>query len=329
MEYRVSDVPVRYYRRWIGDHVQFSPSLLWRVYCECKSYDIVHIHSWWNTVSVFSAMICAIRGMRPIISLRGTLSDHSFKHGMTASKAIFHHTLGKRLLRRSVVHVTSAKEAGEAARVIPNGELEILPNIIYMPVAGHKQLRTDEPLRLISVGRLHPVKNLELLFRSLASLNGTMQYQLDIIGSGERAYVESLKRQVPPGAVVNWLGEIDGAEKFRRMHEADVLILLSHTENFGNVVMEALSQGTAVILSENVGAGSYVNTHGLGWVIPPSPEALEKRLKWVCGHREALAEIAQTAPDIVAHDFSPDSLTQRYVALYRRVMRPGTCDVHA
>ena len=50
------------------------------------------------------------------------------------------------------------------------------------------------------------------------------------------------------------------------MQQHDLMVLPSHDENFGNVVIESLSVGTAVLISKNVGLADYVTENNLGWV---------------------------------------------------------------
>src|SRR3569833_3381732 len=63
---------------------------------------------------------------------------------------------------------------------------------------------------------------------------------------------------------ITWAG-FRGDEKFSMLHEHDLLVLPSHDENFGNVVIESLSQGTAVLISPFVGLRDYVAKNNFGW----------------------------------------------------------------
>src|SRR3954466_11833550 len=74
----VDGVWVTYFKRITKDHTHFSPALLLALWQRVKQYNIVHIHAWWNTVSVLSGLIAVLRGVPVIVSPRGTLSNYSF-----------------------------------------------------------------------------------------------------------------------------------------------------------------------------------------------------------------------------------------------------------
>ncbi|TKB98612.1 glycosyltransferase [Pedobacter cryophilus] len=107
----VEGVPVRYFKRWTKDHSHFSPALLFWLWKNAKSYEVIHIHSWWNLVSMGSVVICLLRGIKPIVSPRGMLGDYTFSKG----KRVFHQLLGIRLLSACHFHATTLMEAKEIA----------------------------------------------------------------------------------------------------------------------------------------------------------------------------------------------------------------------
>ena len=77
----IEGIDVRYFKRWTKDHSHFSPSLLWHLWKTARTFDVIHIHSWWNLVSMGSVLICIIKGIKPIISPRGMLGDYTLCKG--------------------------------------------------------------------------------------------------------------------------------------------------------------------------------------------------------------------------------------------------------
>ena len=67
-EYSVEGVQVIYFKRFFRDNIYISPALWKRLYFECKNYDVIHIHSWWNILVLTAALICKIRKVKTIIS---------------------------------------------------------------------------------------------------------------------------------------------------------------------------------------------------------------------------------------------------------------------
>lgn len=319
-EYNLDGVQVRYYRRWTKDHSHFSPGLFATLFRECARYDIIHIHSWWNLVSMISLMLCLMRGVRPVLTLRGTLSGHTFSHNHSRVKQLFHSFFGRKLLSRALIHVTSQKEANETKLVVPEAKLVVIPNLLQLPILDISPSTTSHgKLNLLFLGRIHPVKNLELLLESLLITGNEFPYSLDIVGSGEKEYVELLKLKYAGLTDIHWVGEKQGEEKIQHIDKADILVLLSHTENFGNVILEALSRGTAVIVSEFVGLSDYVQMNKLGWVISSEVTELTSILSLVANQREGILDIRKRAPQLIERDFGRKAILESYMNMYNHI----------
>lgn len=113
----IDGVAVRYFKRWTKDHSHFSPALLWWFWKKAKKYDVIHIHSWWNLVSMGAVLICILKGIRPLVSPRGMLGDYTF----TSGKKLFHRYIGKHLLRKCNFHATTLMEAQEIRGMVSYG----------------------------------------------------------------------------------------------------------------------------------------------------------------------------------------------------------------
>src|SRR5690606_2561109 len=68
--YTVDGVEVFYFNRQTKDLSHFSLGLLLHLWKQGKHYQIIHIHSWWNFVALFSVCICKIRGFKFMLSPR-------------------------------------------------------------------------------------------------------------------------------------------------------------------------------------------------------------------------------------------------------------------
>jgi len=119
----IEGVPVRYFNRWTKDHSHFSPSLLWYLWKNVKQFEAVHVHAWWNLISMGAVMVCLLKGVKPIISPRGMLGKYTFSKG----KKLFHQIIGRKILSRCTLHATTLMEATEIADALSlkNHKIEI------------------------------------------------------------------------------------------------------------------------------------------------------------------------------------------------------------
>ena len=311
----VDGVEVTYHARWTKDHSQFSPGVLKQLWSDCKRYEVVHIHSWWNISVVLSVLICWLRGVKPILSLRGMLSGFSFDKKHSMPKKIFHRFVGRPLLKTVKLHFTAEAEKNNSPELGADGF--ILPNIVDLANGQVFKKSENEVFALVTLSRLHPVKNLESLFHALTKL--PFEFKLKIVGDGEKTYVDSLKKLAADLQIKNkitWHGSLYGKEKFTCVHDADLFVLPSFTENFANSVIEVLSAGTPVLVSEKAGVAEYVQENKLGWVCGTAAESIAAAINKIQTQKDELNNIRQKAPAIINKDFSPITIAEKYVEAY-------------
>ncbi|CAN1512843.1 RfaG Glycosyltransferase [Burkholderiaceae bacterium] len=135
------------------------------------------------------------------------------------------------------------------------------------------QLRTSwnaEPLDvvLLSVGRLAVEKNLDLLIKSyMHAKNIEPRTKLVVVGDGPLR--ESLQKKCPDAIFV---GKKSGLELAKYYASADIFVFPSLTETFGNVTIEAMASGLAVIAYRHAAAGDLIISGDNGITVDPGDE---------------------------------------------------------
>jgi phosphatidylinositol alpha 1,6-mannosyltransferase len=109
---------------------------------------------------------------------------------------------------------------------------------------------TNEPFVLGFCGRLSIEKNVFLLGRIRTELmeRGIDNFRFLIVGHGKE---ESWLRQHLPNA--DFTGVLRGAELARAYANMDLFVFPSHTDTFGNVVLEALASGVPAVVTPDGG----------------------------------------------------------------------------
>ncbi|MFD0795032.1 XrtY-associated glycosyltransferase XYAG1 [Mucilaginibacter litoreus] len=319
----VDNVAVTYFKRVTKDHTHFSPALLGALNKKIKQFDIVHIHAWWNLVSVLSCYVAIKNKVPVVLSPRGTLSAYSFSNKNTGFKSYIHRFLGKRLLQKCLIHATSVYEASAINRLMANQSTTVIPNLIRLSDEKDQSPErfVNNKLRLLFLSRIEEKKGLDILLRSLEHI--TVPFSLTIAGSGDPEYIEKLKLLIPESQKDNieWAG-FYGDGKFKQLAAHDLLVLPSHDENFGNVVIESLSAGTPVLISNKVGLASYVETNNLGWICEPDIYSISNTIiRIYINEQKKLTEIRGKAPGVIHHEFSGERLVKRYIDLYQSIKR--------
>ncbi|HTE00562.1 MAG TPA: glycosyltransferase, partial [Mucilaginibacter sp.] len=317
----IDGVPVTYFKRLTKDHSHFSPALVRRIWKDVPGFDVVHVHAWWNLVSVFSCWIALIRGVPVVISPRGTLSPYSFINKNNLPKKLIHHLLGKHLLKRCSFHVTSEREKAAIESITHPKRIVTIPNFIELPEkVSNSAPKPSRLLKLIFFSRIEEKKGLDILLNALATV--TAPYHLTIAGDGKPEYIDELKSIAEQNGIspsLSWIG-FQGANKFDLLQQHDLMILPSYDENFGNVVIESLSMGTAVLVSKNVGLADYVAENDLGWVCELDKGDISRAIDAIYNDTEKLTAIRQQAPAKIRNDFNEKALAKKYITMYNQII---------
>jgi glycosyltransferase involved in cell wall biosynthesis len=174
---------------------------------------------------------------------------------------------------------------------------------------------------LLQVGRLHPEKGYEHLFRAVAELHRQTPGRFRLLVAGEgpfRAEFERQVRELGLTNVVEFLG-------FRRdspdlIAAADVLVLASVAEAFGLVLTEALYLGTPVVAARVGGVPEIVTHEGDGLLVPPAdPPALAAALRRLSDDEALRGRLAGAGRARVVRDFSFERMMRAYEALYAQL----------
>ncbi|MCX2431369.1 XrtY-associated glycosyltransferase XYAG1 [Pedobacter sp. GR22-10] len=328
----VDGVQVTYFKRWTKDHSHFSPGLLLRlrkVLKQAQQNDeqlIIHIHAWWNLVSILGCLIAKWYNFHVVLSPRGMLTHYSQHNRHSFAKRFIHSIMGRRLLSYCHIHATSLQEKADILQIIRHKPITVIPNLINLAPATHQPqpISTGSTLNLIFLSRIEEKKGLDLLFDALARLN--FSWYLTIVGSGSANYVKNLKDRANDLKIddqIKWYGQVNDQDKFELMATHDVLVLTSYNENFANVVLESLSVGTAVLISDQVGLADYVEDKDLGWICRLTVHDIINKLI-SSNDQNKREKIRLTAPDLVRQDFNAELLARRYLEMYKEAMR---CEV--
>ncbi|MEO6632770.1 MAG: glycosyltransferase, partial [Mucilaginibacter sp.] len=268
----------------------------------------------------FSCIVALMRNVPVVVSPRGTLSPYSFHNKNIGFKWFIHHLLGKPLLKRCHIHATSNQEAEAIGEIVKPKSIANIPNFVRLPERSVEADRLLGVFRLIFLSRIEEKKGLDILLNALPVL--TFPYKLTIVGDGDITYIETLTALAEKNgtaANIEWAG-FRGDDKFKLLAENDLLVLPSYDENFGNVVIESLSEGTAVLLSRFVGLWDYVSDNKLGWACELNAPAFANLINFIQGAPDELNYIRTNAPGKIRADFDESRLVKKYAELYKSII---------
>lgn len=319
----INGVKVYYFKRLTKDHTHISPGFWTKILRNAHKFDIVHLHSWWNPAIMIAAFICRLKGIKPVLSPHGMFCNYVFSTNHSGAKKYFHSLVGKSLLKNTLLHVSTDMEWKES-QLILSGKWRgaIIPNLVELGLNEEfpRHLKSD----IFTIGfisRIDPKKGLDILIKALSKVK--FEYKLQVAGNGEKEYIESLQRlakQCGNADKIEWVGWKNNKEKFEFYASIDLFALTSYNENFGAVVIEALSVGTPVFLSDQVGLANYITEKHLGWVTAVDDvKEVALQLEKAHNDKNRLLTIHKTAPSIIRTDYDKWMLATKYANYYEQM----------
>ena len=124
---------------------------------------------------------------------------------------------------------------------------------------------------LLFLGRVHPKKGCDLAIEALPRRASAEQVTLILAGPDQVGWMQQLRERVARMDIaprVTFAGMLEGPLKRGAFENADAFILPSHHENFGMSVIEALSFGLPVLISDRVNIWREILADGAGYVEP-------------------------------------------------------------
>jgi glycosyltransferase involved in cell wall biosynthesis len=287
--------------------------------------NIVHLHGLWSPFLAAYARISRAVGIPYIVAPHGMLEPWSLTIHSTQKRFALKTYQGSILERASAIHTTSDAEA-EHVRRLGFGSMPIfvVPNAFEEPKPNADRTRTKaagERHVLLFLSRVHEKKGLDNLLRAWSEIRPP-RWELKIVGHGEPAYVEHLKRvcteqQIPD---VQFHEHVDGEAREAMFESATAFVLPTYSENFGNAVAEAMLRGLPVITTTGT-PWSVIAQKNLGWYIEPSREQLIKSLKELFGAElGALRGMGERARQFATENLLISAVRPRLLEMYKSTM---------
>lgn len=181
---------------------------------------------------------------------------------------------------------------GRPCRLMPRG----VDSMLFNP--GRRTRRTDDGEFVLGyVGRLSVEKNVALLGQVQQELEKAGHRQIKFLIVGHGAEESWLRRHLPRA---EFPGVLKGEALARAYANMDLFVFPSHTDTFGNVVLEALASGIPAVVTPDGGPASIVRDGSTGRIVPDTQfvhaiaEMLE-RPRMLCDMRRRARDYALTA----------------------------------
>jgi glycosyltransferase involved in cell wall biosynthesis len=269
--------------------VSWNPGVKRYLRVQLQKFDVVHIFGLYDLLGPAVAGACRARSVSYVVEPIGMFIPIVRNLWL---KRMYHLALGRRLLRGATsVVATSDQEieelvAGGTART----KVVLRRNGVETPQSWPERgtfrkahgIPADSKL-VLYLGRLSTKKSPDLLLKAAAELFKRPEgipLKLVFAGpdeGGMTAGLEQMASQLGIRTCVQFTGPVFGQAKWAAYRDADVFVLPSQNENFGNTAAEAVAAGTPVIVTEQCGIAPLLANEA-GLVVPHDAGALSEAL---------------------------------------------------
>lgn len=114
------------------------------------------------------------------------------------------------------------------------------------------QVRAPGPLRMVFLSRISPMKNLDYLINVLCQVKtiATLTVLGPVVDAPYWRSCQDAAKGLPGNIRLTYAGEVQPDRVASTFAEHDVFVFPTRGENFGHVILESLTAGTAVIVSD-------------------------------------------------------------------------------
>jgi len=223
----------------------------------------------------------------------------------------------------ALLHATSEDEAralaslGPPVALIANGVAARAVQPADIERLRERAALTAEDEAVTFLGRLHPIKRLDLLAAAFVAVRRQRPHARLVIAGpdegGHRRTIEPLLAEVADS--VRWLGPVNDDDKWALLATSRLLVQCSDSESFGLGVAEALAAGLAVVVTDR-GPWRDLASAGCGAVVAHDARAIAAGIERVLADPAAAAAMGARARDWAGRRFGWDEIAAEMIHAY-------------
>lgn len=220
--------------------------------------------------SILPVYLLRNSGKPVIVASRGMLNSQAFSVKPVKKKVFLSLMNVTSFYKNVVFHATNEDEAASIRKEIKSyRDAKVAPNLPRkLEAAGFKKKIKNGPTSLISVARVAKEKGTLTSLKALSRVEHDQEIVYDIYGPVyNQEYWKECKQviaKLPSHIEVNYKGSINGDQVPSLFHQYHFFIMPSEGENFGHGILEALTAGCPVIISDNT-PWKNLKAKEIGW----------------------------------------------------------------
>lgn len=252
---------------------------------EWQAVYINGLYSWWY--NILPLWLSRGMGVRRVVAVRGMLAAGAMQHG--ALKKLLFLSFARMLdLYKGVCFQATNEEEAKDVRlhILKHAEVQVVPNLPRKAAAEVVPIAKEAGVvKLVSVARIAVEKNTLLAIESLRYVKGRVYFTLygPVYDEAYWAKCQAAIAALPANVEVRHAGTIPPEEVPKVLAEHHALFMPSAGENFGHTMLEALSAGRPLLISDRT-PWRGLEQERAGWDLPLDRlEGFTEAVERLCG----------------------------------------------
>jgi glycosyltransferase involved in cell wall biosynthesis len=332
---KANGVTAIYLANWLHYHAtSWNPALGRYLRAKLKEFDVVHIFGLYDLLGPRAAKECRGRNIPYVVEPIGMFVP--IVRSVFLKRA-YHRLWGCEMLKGAGAIVVTSEQEREELIVggIAAEKLILRRNGVDVPVTMPERgsfrcaLKiADQDKLILFLGRLSQKKSPDLLLEAFAGLPESIAQRgcavhLAFVGpdeSGMKSRLTHMAGELGVSGRVHFSPPLEGQAKWSAYRDADIFVLPSQNENFGNTAAEAVAAGTPVIVTEHCGIAPLLKDRA-GLIVRHKEVELRNALIRLLEHEDAYKSLQQGCRAAMANlgwDQPLDEMEYNYSRLARR-----------
>ena len=328
------------------DLFDYIPEFLSELYSfqktEGTTYDLVHSHYW---LSGRVGMTLSRTWNVPHVATFHTLAQTKLRARVGEREPARRSKVESLVMRDAdAIIVSTEEEKQDAVRLYDAHpqKIKVIPAGVnldtFKPVnqsIARQRVGIHEKQVILYVGRIEPLKGIDVLLEAAALLDRSDDIRVLIVGgspgnNAELGRLKALTTELGIESMVTFTGAIKQNKLPDYYSAADVFVLPSHSESFGLAALEAMACGVPVVVSRVGGLKTFIDNGETGYLVPwRCPEPFVQRLEMLLANpllREAMGRAARAKALQMGWGHAADRMLEFYSSLLRDTLESAAGD---
>ena len=329
-----NDIPIHLFetgpiaRLWTAH----TPGLKKTLAQKIPDFDLVHIQELWHYTGYIASKIARSRNVPYIVTIHGELNEWNLQQ-KRLKKQIYMTAIQRGILQKSAaLHAITQAESNRIRQLeietpvamIPNGihteEFENLPDRSQF-VSRYPEL--ENRLIVLFLGRIQQKKGLDILAQAFGNLVRTRHdVRLVVAGPDEDNTLTEIKTILKSQGALEkavFPGMLTGEQKLEALGAADIFALTSYSEGFSVALLEALSAGLPLVITDECNFPEVGDSRA-GFVVRPNDSETASALMSLLDSADLRREMSENARRLVRSNYTWERIAEKMFTLYENVI---------